>query len=245
MELQGLYTLPFVSTDPEHAILARLERRLESNDVAAVFLELIQGTSGAHEASPAFYRRVCELCREHGTLCIVDEVLSGFYRSGVLSYSREIGISPDILLFGKAMGNGFPVTAVLCRDGIEITRSMLPGSTYSGNPLAAAAVAASLLEMTRLDVAGRTQTIHRAVLEQLGPLRDHGVAIRGRGALWVLELPQGASALRVQKAALSADVLVSAHGQYVRLLPPATISSENLKHALGAVGDACLGSLNG
>jgi len=245
VELQNLCTLPFVGTDPEAGILAQLERRLASNDVAALFLELIQGSSGAHEASPAFYRRVGELCREHGTLCIVDEVLTGFYRSGALSFSREMGLSPDILLFGKALGNGFPVAAVLCRAGIEITKPMLPGSTYSGNPLAAAAVAASLSEMTRLDVPSRTAMIHRTAMERLAPLREHGIAIRGRGALWVLELPRGASALQVQKTALSADVLVSVQGQYVRLLPPATISSENLQHALGAVGDACLGSLNG
>jgi acetylornithine/succinyldiaminopimelate/putrescine aminotransferase len=245
VELQNLCTLPFVSTDPEAAILAQLEQRLASNAVAAVFLELIQGTSGAHEASPAFYREVGELCREHGTLCIVDEMLTGFYRSGSLSYSREIGLSPDILVFGKALGNGFPAAAVLCRDGIEITKAMLPGSTYSDNPLAAAAVAASLAEMTRLDVMSRTAVIHRTAVERLAPLREHGIAIRGRGALWVLELPHGASTLQVQKTALSANVLVSVHGQYVRLLPPATISRENLQYALGAVGDACLGSLDG
>jgi acetylornithine/succinyldiaminopimelate/putrescine aminotransferase len=244
VELRNVTTLPFVSTCSEPEVLERLRSTLAARNVAGVFLELIQGTSGGHEASATFYRDVALLCREHGTLCIVDEILTGFYRSGSLRYSRDIGISPDILIFGKALGNGFPVAAVVGRDGIEITSAMLPGSTYSGNPLAASAVAATLTEMARAEMAAKVAAVHRATQARLGELREHGIALRGRGALWILELADATSVAQVQHAAFSRNVLVSAHGKCIRLLPPATISAANLDRALDVVGDSCLESLN-
>jgi len=243
-DLKNVYTLPFVDTCSESEILERLKRKLISRNVAAVFLELIQGTNGAHEATPEFYRAVSDSCREYGTLCVVDEVLTGFYRSGFLSYSQEIGLTPNILIFGKAMGNGFPVSAVVCQSGIEVTDAMLLGSTFSNNPLVASAVAATLTEMQRLNMDRLLGNVDKTVRSELSSLNEHGVSLRGRGALWVLELPDSRAALDVQVTALSANILLSANGRFVRLFPPATISSANLYKALHIVSEACLKSLN-
>ncbi len=239
-DLKNVHTLPFVDTSPESEILDRLRQTLSSRKVAAVFIELIQGSNGGHEASPEFYRAVCDICREYETLCVVDEVLTGFYRSGHLSYSREVGITPDILIFGKAMGNGFPVSAVVSHADFEITDAMLPGSTFSNNPLVASAVVATLTEMQRLDMSNLLQQVDQAVRAELSPLGEHGINLRGSGALWALELPDTRSSLAVQAAALSAHIVLAVNGRFIRLFPPATIASENLRVALQAVKKACL-----
>ena len=243
VELNHVHTLPFVDSCSEPEILDRLNRKLRSGKVAAVFLELIQGSNGAYQASAEFYRAVGDACREYGSLCVVDEVLTGSYRSGALSLSQEIGLTPDLLILGKAMGNGFPVSAVVCKSGVEVTGAMLPGSTFSENPLAASAVAATLTEMNRLDMGGMIGKVERAITSELAPLKEHGVALRGRGAFWVLELPDARSASQVQARALSENLVLSANGPFVRLLPPATISSVNLQKAIHTVKSACLESL--
>jgi acetylornithine/N-succinyldiaminopimelate aminotransferase len=244
VDVKNVSTLPFVDSCSEAEILERLKRELAARNVAAVFLELIQGTNGAHEASAEFYRTVGDMCREHGTLCVVDEVLTGFYRAGSLSYSQDIGLTPDILIFGKAMGNGFPVSAVVCQSGIEVTDAMLLGSTFSNNPLVASAVAATLTEMRRLNMDQLLENVDRSVRAELSPLTEYGASLRGRGALWILELPDSRSALETQATALSANIVLSANGRFVRLFPPATISSANLHKALRIVSEACRKSLN-
>jgi len=120
---------------------------------------------------------------------------------------------------------------------------MLPGSTFSDNPLAASAVAATVTEMKHLDMGSLVGKVEQAVRSQLASLKELGVILRGRGALWVLELPASASAVDVQATALFANVVLSAHGQHVRLLPPATISANNLHKALNVVNEACFKAL--
>ena len=135
VQLNGFHTLDFISTNSEDNILRDLREKLATREIAAVFVELIQATSGGFEASAEFYKSVCDSCREFGTLCVVDEVLTGFYRTGVCSYATELGLDADVLLFGKAMGNGFPVAAVVCREDVEISPAMLPGSGKSRSPV--------------------------------------------------------------------------------------------------------------
>lgn len=243
VNVQNLVTLPFVDSCPEHEILDRLEKALVSVPTAGVFIEPIQGSSGAHEASPEFYLAAAELCRSHGSLCIVDEVLTGFYRAGALSYSLEIGLSPDLLIFGKAMGNGFPIAAVVCSEAIEVTRAMLPGSTFSNNPLAAAAATATLHEMARIDVGTKVAAIDEQIRHAFSQLGTERVTLRGKGALWAVELPSEESALEVKRAAEAAGVLLTAHDSFVRLFPTATSPRDRLSRSLSIVGDACLDAL--
>ena len=240
VDVRNIHTLPFVDSTAELEILDQLTQKLASRNIAAVFLELIQGTNGAYEASAEFYKAVNDLCRDHGSLCVVDEVLTGFYRSGSLSYSHQLGLKPDILIFGKAMGNGFPVSALVCQSDIEVSDVMLPGSTFSNNPLAAAAVAATLTEMGRLDMPGLLSNIDRRIRSSLAPLEKQGVKLRGRGALWTLELPDARSAMAVQAESLSANLILSASGRYIRLFPPATVASTHLDKALDVVHAACI-----
>jgi acetylornithine/succinyldiaminopimelate/putrescine aminotransferase len=112
---------------------------------------------------------------------------------------------------------------------------MLPGSTFSNNALACAAVSATLQEMRALDLRGMAARIEAAVLRHLAPLRERGLALRGRGALWVLELPDEQVTERAAVAIYSAGVAIGFAGRTLRLLPAATIDPANLERACEVV----------
>jgi acetylornithine/succinyldiaminopimelate/putrescine aminotransferase len=135
------------------------------------------------------------------------------------------------VLVGKALGNGFPVSAVIADRAHAVVDAMLPGSTYAGNPLAAAAVAATLGEMGALDLPAKVAAIERTVRAALEPLASLGVALRGRGALWIVEPPAGVDVEALVVAVYRAGVAVGFAGRYLRVLPPATIEAARLDQA--------------
>ncbi len=150
-----LHRLPFIQAHSEEEVLERLEKTLEGALAAAVFIEPMQGSGGGHMASSGFYEAAVRLCRKHGALTVFDEILSGFHRTGRAFLFCDLAETPDIILIGKAMGNGFPVSGVIARRDIAITPAMLPGSTFSGNPLAAAAVVATLKQIQGPESSGK------------------------------------------------------------------------------------------
>jgi acetylornithine/succinyldiaminopimelate/putrescine aminotransferase len=186
LDLPQFQRLPFVPTYPEGQILDRLEHALGRREVSAVFVEPLQGSGGGHRASDDFYRALHQCCRAHGTLLVFDEILTGFYRTGRPFVFSGLGFVPDVVLIGKAMGNGFPVSGVVVDRGIPIRAAMLPGSTYAGNALAAAAVLASLRQIRAGDLSREVARIEEAIVRVLGPVRDAGIALRGQGAIWIL-----------------------------------------------------------
>lgn len=233
------HVLAFVDSIPEEEVLSRAARVLETRRVAALFVEPIQGSNGGHEASAAFYERLVALCRDTGTCCVFDEILTGLYRTGPAFYVERLASRPDFLLFAKSMANGFPVSSVAIPHDMEIAPQALPGSTFSGNPLAAAAVVATLAEMRELDMVARVAAIERTVREILGGHEARGLTLRGRGALWVLELAPEIRAEKLQASLLAEGLLASAQGRFLRLLPAATIDGGVLREACEAIARAC------
>lgn len=237
VRLPGFRRLPFPGRVSEQDVLAQLAAILAGERVGGVFVEPLQGSGGGALASPAFLREVARLTREHGALLVFDELLTGFHRTGPAFVFQELDIAPDLVLIGKALGNGFPVSAVLGDRAIAITPKMLPGSTFSGNALACAAVAATLHEMRALDLAGMTARIQATVMEHLGPLRERGIGLRGRGALWVLEFPNEAVTERAALAIYGAGVAIGFAGRLLRVLPAATVDPANLVRACRVVAE--------
>ena len=233
--LPQFHRLPFVSTHKEEDILDRLASVLRSKSVGAVFIEPVQGSGGGYSASGGFYRKVAEQCRRAGALLVFDEILTGFYRTGALFCFSALGVTPDIALLGKAMGNGFPVSGVVVDRRHTIVASMLPGSTYAGNPLASAAICATLDELDRVGIADRVASIEATIKKALAPLPESGVPVRGRGALWIIELASGDDAHRLALQLFNRGVFVSYAGRYLRLLPAATAELENLASACAIV----------
>jgi acetylornithine/succinyldiaminopimelate/putrescine aminotransferase len=234
--------LPYVPVQDEAHILAALSERLRTETIGAVVIEPLQGSSGGHLASRAFFEELSRECTRHGTLLVVDEIFTGFHRTGDAFLHQTFGLTPDIVLVGKSMGNGFPVSGAVVLARHAIDDEMLPGSTFAGNPLASAAVAATLGELERCDVRSMVAAIEAIVTAELAPLAAAGIPVRGKGALWVLELPRRSLDAALAKI-FERGVLVSPTACYIRLLPAATISSEHLVAACRVVREACLDAL--
>lgn len=236
----GLHTLPFVDAAEESAILDMLEKLLRKRRIAALIIEPVQGTNGAHRASGAFYKEAVRLCHAHGSLCVMDEILTGLYRTGPAFVTAALGIAPDILLFAKNMGNGFPVSAMALAPHLQVTPEALPGSTFGGNPLALAAVEATLAAMAQLPMSSLVQELEDVAKRELGSLAEYGMQLRGQGALWCLELGVQVDPSRALAGIRDAGVLVTCSGQSLRLLPAATMDAGDWADACSRVARACI-----
>lgn len=227
---QACITLPFVPWRSEAEILASLDEVLRDRSVAAVFVEPIQGSNGGFEASRSFYAAVIELCARYGSLSIFDEVLAGWYRCGSASYALDASLSPNILIYGKCISNGFPSSAVLVDESITITPMMLTNTTFSNNPLACAAIVATIQEMNRIDI--------RRICEQIGAdlaqcLRAlEGVRILGKGLMWFIQYDNAEQAENVHGRLVSAGIYTSCVSNTIRVMPPATIPMSMLEKSL-------------
>jgi len=238
--LPDFHCLTYLPEHDEAAILEHVRETLATATIAAVFLEPLLGSRGGYVPSRAFAERLAALCTEQGTLLVVDEIFTGFHRTGPVFLHQDLGVTPDILLIGKAMGNGFPVSGVVLDRRYALAGRMLPGSTFAGNPLAASAVIATLAAMQSQDLPGMVRAVERTIVASLSELAASGVALRGRGALWVVELPASIPVGAVMARILREGVVVSTTANFIRLLPPATIRLAHLTRACEVISRACL-----
>lgn len=236
----GLHTLPFVDALDEAGILEALRQLLQGGRIAALFVEPVQGTNGAHRASAGFYAEAIALCHAHGSLCVMDEILTGLYRTGPAFVSTALPVPPDVLLFAKNMGNGFPVSALAMAPDVQVPPQALPGSTFAGNPLALAAVEATLAAMAELPMQKLAQALERVAREQLGNLEGEGILLRGEGALWCVELDARIDMPRALAGIREASVLATGNGHHLRLLPAATMTAVDWADSCNRIAAACL-----
>lgn len=218
--------------------LAAARERIGRGDLAAVIVEGIQGIGGIYVPEPAFLRGVAEACRQNGTCLILDEVQSGYGRTGDFFAFQHAGedLRPDVISMAKGMGNGFPVGGILIHPRFEARRGSL-GTTFGGNHLACAA-ATAVLEVLREEElianAGEQGNYLLDALRQNDALRD----VRGRGLMIGFEVPEGRGP-QVRKALLQErDVFVGSakNPDTVRLLPPLSVDRAACDELLGALG---------
>jgi acetylornithine/succinyldiaminopimelate/putrescine aminotransferase len=245
VHLPGYFRLPFVQTVSEEKVLELLDKTLSEQDISAVFIEPLQGSGGGYMASRQFYRETAQLCRKADALLVFDEILTGFYRTGTPFFFSDLGFVPDIVLSGKAMGNGFPVSAVVADKTHRIQKEMLPGSTFAANPLASAAVAATLQQMQTLNLPAMVAEIEKIVRKHFDPLKKIGITPRGRGALWIIELPQDMNMKDIVTNIYKAGVLVGFTQQQLRLMPAATIELKKLEFACTCITEELIKRHNG
>jgi acetylornithine/succinyldiaminopimelate/putrescine aminotransferase len=237
--LPDLHSLTYLPDHSEDEVLDDVRKALATGSIAAVFLEPLLGSRGGYIPSRQFAERLASHCAESGSLLVMDEIFTGFHRTGTPFLHHELGVTPDIVLVGKAMGNGFPVSGVVVDTRRIIEPSMLPGSTFAGNPLAASAIVATLGEMEAYDVQNKVVKIQDTIQSSLNDLAGVGVQLRGKGALWVLEFPTAARVNEVMRRIVLSGVLASPTANFIRLLPAATISSAHLRTACGVIRAAC------
>ena len=169
---------------------------------------------------------------------MVDEIQTGFGRTGRWFGFEDAGVSPDVVTLAKAMGNGMPVGACWARaDVAAVFEPGDHGSTYSGTAIATAAVVATIAEMRRIDAPAVAERQGRRLTDALLAL-DGVVEVRGRGLLLGAALADGIDAKAVYTELLDRGLIVNAvNGSTIRLVPPITVTDDEIDEAVGLIGD--------
>jgi acetylornithine/LysW-gamma-L-lysine aminotransferase len=203
-------------------------------DTAAFIFELVQGEGGVRPATAEFVREASRLCAERGALLIVDEVQTGFGRTGTLFAMEQYGIVPDILCLAKSIAGGMPMGAIAfsAKVGDLVKRSH--STTFGGNPLACAAAIAAIGEIRRLDLVRNARERGAQLQDGLRAIKSDRIReVRGLGLLAGVELKENAAgALR---ALQDEGVLALGAGPtVVRFLPPLVITQDEIDRVLAA-----------
>ncbi len=224
----GFIHVPFNNIDA-------LQERI-SGQTAGVLLEIVQGEGGVHVGDGEYFRQVQQLCRERGVLLIIDEVQTGFCRTGSMFACQQYHLEPDILCLAKAIAGGLPMGTVLCRDTIQLSPGA-HGSTFGGNPLVCAAGLAAIEVMLREDLARQAREkgdylVARLQEQNIRLVRD----IRHLGLMVGIELRKRVTPYI--KALMAEGVLALPAGKTVlRLLPPLVITYVDIDRVVEALSN--------
>ena len=226
----------FVPADDPDAIRAAV-----TEQTAAVIAEPIQGEGGVRPLSQASASAISESCRRTGALLIADEVQCGLGRTGRPFYSGALGLQPDLMALGKALGAGVPVAAAMFSEKVGSKAAFGDhGSTYGGNLLACRAAIVFLTELTESGLLDHVARIGRHAEGRLQALAARHPAVkdvRGDGVIWGIELDRPAA--DVVQAALERGLLINRTAETViRLLPAYIITSEEFDAGIDILEDA-------
>ncbi|MBS0327371.1 MAG: ornithine--oxo-acid transaminase [Proteobacteria bacterium] len=228
----GLSTVPYGDSDAlERAITPR---------TAAFLVEPIQGEGGIIVPPPGYLARCAEICRRHRVLLICDEIQTGLGRTGRLLACEHEGITPDAVILGKALGGGLlPVSAVVGSDDLmQVFNPGDHGSTFGGNPLAAAVAMAALDVLEEEKLVARSAELGEWLIGELADLKSHIVRdVRGRGLFVGIEVDARYITARPVVDRLLARGILSkdTHGTVVRIAPPLNISRDDLAWAVSQI----------
>ena len=216
-----------------------VEKAITPN-TAAVLLEPIQGEAGVIIPPPGYLKKVSDICKKNNVLFMADEIQTGLGRAGKLFAAHYDDVRADVTIIGKALAGGFyPVSAVLADKAIlGLFTPGEHGSTFGGNPLAAAVSRAALRVIREEKLAERSQQLGEYFLEQLSEIPSpHVKEVRGRGLLIGVELkPEAKGARRFCEALQKKGILVKeTHDNVIRFAPPLVIDNETIDWALPSI----------
>lgn len=214
----------------------RMEQAVDS-ETAAVILEVVQGEGGIIPGDGAYLRRVQELCRERGALFIVDEVQTGFGRTGEMFASLHHGLRPDLMCLAKSIAGGLPMGAVLIGPRVGNLPKRVHGSTFGGNPLACAAALATIEYIETEGLPRRAADLGARLMAGLRGIKSDVIrSVRGLGLMVGVELKVRSSPYLASLA--EGGVLALTAGPTVmRFLPPLVISKEDIDTVVESVAD--------
>lgn len=235
------YREPFVPLVPgfshvPYNNIAALEEAV-NDETAAVILEVVQGEGGVYPAEPDYLPAAQRICSQRGALLIIDEVQTGFGRTGKFFAYQHFGITPDLLCCAKSLAGGLPMGAVLIGEKVQNLVPGAHGSTFGGNPLSCAAANAALSVIEEEDLPGQAACKGAYLMEKLKAIQSPEIReVRGMGLMIGIELKQKVApylkALQEKRIiALNAGMTV------IRLLPPLVITQEQLDRVASALAE--------
>ncbi len=212
-------------------------KALEKDDICAVIVEGIQGVGGLDMPEPSFLQKMREDTRKKGIVLILDEIQSGYGRSGKFFAHQFAGIKPDLITMAKGMGNGFPIAGVLISSEFEARAGML-GTTFGGNPLACAAGLAVLHVMQQENLMENVHEVNDFLIQSLSKIPQIK-EIKGKGLMLGLAFDFPVQELR-KKLLYEHHILTgsSANPNLLRILPPLSIQREQIAAFPGALKKA-------
>lgn len=219
-------------------------RATDLGTVAAIIVEPVQGEGGVHLADCDFLKALRTLCDEHKIVLIFDEIQCGVGRSGSFFAHEQFGVAPDVVALAKGLGGGFPVGAILAKE--SVAEAFSPGdhgSTFGGNALATTAALACvniIADEQFLAAVKKKSELLVAALTSLKSKHPTIKAVRGLGLMLGVELDVPVKPI-IQECAAQGLLLVGAGEHVIRLLPPLTVSGEEIGEAIGIL-DAVLAS---
>jgi 4-aminobutyrate aminotransferase / (S)-3-amino-2-methylpropionate transaminase / 5-aminovalerate transaminase len=223
-----------------------------AKNVAAVVIELVLGEGGFIDAPPAFVSQLAAFCKEHGILLVVDEIQTGFGRTGKLFVSEHYGVEPDLMTMAKGLGSGLPISAVVGRaEVMDAPAEGAIGGTFGGNPVA---IAAALAVLDRFEADGgkifeRITEVGKRFESRLDAWKNQFAVVgdvRGIGPMRAIELvkdrqtkePDKTSANALAKYCYEHGVVVlgaGTHGNVLRFAPPLVIGDDDLDEGLTVI----------
>jgi len=229
-------------------------RQLDPKDVAAIFVEPIQGEGGYIVPPPGYLKDLRALCDRHGILLVADEVQCGVGRTGKMFACEHEGVEPDILLTAKGLGSGMPIGAMISRESITTWETGSHGSTFGGNPVCCAAALATL-DLVEGGLMANAAQMGERLLARAESLKEKHPCIgdvRGRGLMVGMEFVKDRATREpagelvhdlVQRAFRQGLLLLGAGKSTLRLAPPLVVDQHDVDTAMDMI-DACLAELD-
>lgn len=233
------YREPFLPLVPgfDHIPYDNIDKMTEAvnENTAAVIVEIVQGEGGVRPGSGDYFRSLRKLCDERGALLIVDEVQTGFGRTGKMFAFQHHDVRPDILCLGKGIGGGVPMGVVMLGDRIGNIHPGVHGSTFGGNPLACAAAQATLDVLEKENLAQQAVDKGAYLLEKLRAIPTAAIReVRGLGLMAGIEL-RTKSQPYLQALIEQGVLALPAGPTVIRLLPPLIIGYDELDQVVAAL----------
>ncbi|HEX9332136.1 MAG TPA: acetylornithine/succinylornithine family transaminase [Anaerolineales bacterium] len=211
--------------------------RAVTNETAAVILEVIQGEGGMYPANVEYVQAARRICDERGALLIVDEIQSGFGRTGKMFAIQHFGVTPDLLTCAKSLAGGVPMGAVLIGRNVKNLTPGVHGSTFGGNPLSCAAAVAALTVIEEEDLSGQAEAKGKYLIEKLKKIDSPNIReVRGLGLMVGIEMKQKVMPY-IKVLQEKRIITLNAGMTVIRLLPPLVISYEQIDHLVDVLSE--------
>ena len=206
-----------------------------NKETAAIILEVVQGEGGVYPGSAGYIQAARRICDEHGTLLIIDEIQSGFGRTGKLFAIQHFDVTPDLLTCAKSLAGGVPMGAVLIGHSVKNLTPGVHGSTFGGNPLSCAAANAALDVIKEEDLPGQAAAKGVYLLEKLKNIQSPNIReIRGVGLMIGIEMKQKVAPY-IKELQERRIIALNAGMTVIRLLPPLVITYQQIDHLVAVL----------